>query len=166
MAQATLCTPGPPPIHPIRSPEPFPGPPESPSSRGTPALGPRPGARTPASGDLRAPGPHAAPPASGASQRPFVPPSPGTLVPEKFQDKNRRERKKRRTRESGPGRWGRTETARQPKVSPPKPQGRGEHQGGSRRNRTGPRPHFGGDGLSESRCIRRQPQKLEAATEG
>lgn len=38
--------------------------------------------------------PASAPPLPGASQRPFVPPSPGTLVPEKFRKKNQRQEAK------------------------------------------------------------------------
>ncbi|XP_019493052.1 PREDICTED: basic proline-rich protein-like isoform X2 [Hipposideros armiger] len=131
-SQAAFCTPGPPPTHPLGSGAlltPSSGPPGA--ERGPPAPGrhARPGSRTPAGGDLCAPSPCAAPPPPSASQRPFVSPSPGTLVPEKFQEKNRRDRPKRRAQQSGQGRWDRAKAAQRPKVSPPRPQGRGERRG-------------------------------------
>ncbi|XP_017728854.1 PREDICTED: translation initiation factor IF-2-like [Rhinopithecus bieti] len=89
--------------------------------------GPRPGSGTPAGGDLRAPGPRApAPPPPGASQRPFVPPSPGTPVPEKFQEKNQRQAKSASSAERAGQGLG---SSSGPGVSPAKTPRKGEYRG-------------------------------------
>lgn len=157
MAQAALCTPGPPP--PLLQ---DPGTPPSPTEhllrenrsphhgplggmrpqllRGTHA---RPEAKTqssrPRGRDVCARRPACAPPLPCASQRPFVPPSPGTPVPEKFHEKNQRERQNRASapRSSGQDRWDRAKVAG---GVPSKAEGR---VGGSPRNRKSPRLHSG-----------------------
>ncbi len=84
---------------------------------------PGPGSRAPGAGDVCAGCPECAPPRPALHKRPFVPPSPGTPVPEKFHEKNQREAntslepaslEKARTRATRPGRR---------EVSLPRPRG-------------------------------------------
>lgn len=143
----SLCTPGPPPTLPLGSPAPLPpwqrttwkkilaligatraerGP-QPPGERAR-APRPRPGPRTPAGGVFALRAPARAPPPPGASQRSFVPPSPGTPVPEKLQEK-KSERQKQPALQSEQGRWGRAKAAAAARGVPsetPRPR---EHRG-------------------------------------
>lgn len=119
---ATLRTPGPPPALPTGSPAPCPRPRREPRLPGDTRPGRDPALAPPPAG-ISAPGPRAAPPPPGAAQRPFVPPRPGTPVPEKFPGKSPRKREQRRTRQGGPGRRGSAEGSR------PRPHGRGGRRG-------------------------------------
>lgn len=111
----------------------------------------------PPAGDLCARSPRAAPPPPSASQRPFVSLSPRTLVPEKFQEKNRRE-----TKTASAAKWAGSvgqgqgcATARGVPSKTPRPR----RARGLPRNHKSPRLlPSGRGGFSKSRGVRRQAQ--------
>lgn len=109
--------------------------------------------------------PACAPPLPGASQRPFVPLSPGTPVPEKFRKKNQRHRQNRpaRPRSSGQGRWDRAKAATAAGGVPSKAEGR---VGGSPRNRKSPRLHSGVEEVAFFQVKRRTPSKAAGGSRG